>query len=79
MRDMHLVNIHAAKTNLSSLIATVLGGDEVIIGKAGKPVAKLVAYKKSIKPRKPGQLKGKIIIPDDFSEESDEINEMFYG
>lgn len=76
---MHVVNIHAAKTNLSRLIAAVISGDEVIIGKAGKPVAKLVAYKKTANPRKPGLLKGKISIPDDFNEESDEINEMFYG
>lgn len=76
---MQVVNIHAAKTNLSSLIAAVISGDEVIIGKAGKPVAKLVAYKKTTNPRKPGLLKGKISIPDDFNEESDEINEMFYG
>jgi len=42
-------------------------------------VAKLVSYKPKKKERKPGLLKGKITIPDDFDDEDEEINKMFYG
>ncbi|MBI2327133.1 type II toxin-antitoxin system Phd/YefM family antitoxin [Candidatus Curtissbacteria bacterium] len=75
---MQIINIHQAKTNLSRLIEKTLRGEEVIIAKAGKPVAKLVKYDKPPKPRKLGLLKGKIVIPDDFDEESEEINKLFY-
>lgn len=76
---MQIINIHQAKTNLSKLIAKTASGEEVIIAKAGKPVAKLVAYKKQLKPRKPGALKGKIWVSDDFDDEDPEINKLFYG
>ena len=76
---MQIANIHQAKTNLSKLIEMVLLGQEVIIAKAGKPVAKLVSYKPKMKERIPGLLKGKITIPDNFDDEDEEINKMFYG
>jgi len=76
---MQIANIHEAKTNLSKLLQEVEKGKEVIIAKAGKPVAKLVSYKEKKEPRKIGLLKGKIDIPDDFDEESEEINKLFYG
>jgi len=76
---MLTANIHEAKTNLSKLIEHVLQGKEVIIAKAGKPVAKIVEYNEKLEVRKPGLLKGKIEVPDDFYEESEEINKMFYG
>jgi prevent-host-death family protein len=56
-----------AKAGLSALIEKVMAGQEVIIGKAGKPVAKLVRYERSKKPRRPGALRGKIKIGDDFN------------
>ena len=59
------VNIHEAKTNLSTLIADVEAGEEIIIARAGKPVAKLVPLRKTAKARpdrRPGFLKGKIRI-----------------
>lgn len=64
-----IVNIHNAKTNLSSLIAEVEAGEEIVIARAGKPVAKLVAVgaKRKARPnRRPGFLKGKIRIGADF-------------
>lgn len=73
------INIHEAKTNLSRLIADALDGKEVIIAKAGKPVVEIVAYKKKLKKRVPGLLKGKIWISDDFTDEDPEINKLFYG
>lgn len=76
---MQIVNIHEAKTNLSKLIEKTSHGEEIIIAKAGKPVAKLVAHKEKLEPRKLGLLKGKIFIPDDFDDEDEEINKLFYG
>jgi len=75
---MQIVNIHEAKTNLSKLIEKTSKGEEVIIAKAGKPVAKLSSYKKKLKPRKFGLWKGKVWIPDDFDDEDEEINKLFY-
>jgi len=76
---MQIINIHKAKTNLSQLIAKTLQGEAVIIAKAGKPVVKLIAYKKKLQLRKPGLLKGKISIPDNFDEEVPAINKLFYS
>ncbi len=76
---MQIINIHQAKTNLSKLIEKTLEGEDVIIAKAGKPVVKLVAYKEKLKPRKPGLWKGKVFVPDNFTDEDPEINKLFYG
>lgn len=64
---MHKVNIHEAKTQLSKLVEIAAAGEEIIIAKAGKPVAKLGPLGNApSKPRKPGALKGRIWIADDF-------------
>jgi len=63
---MHQVNMHQAKSNLSALIEEVLAGDEVIIARAGKPVARLVPYGERREPRRPGRWKGKLWVADDF-------------
>lgn len=64
---MQKINIHQAKTQLSKLVEEAAKGEEIIIAKAGKPIAKLVALeKKNQHPRKPGALKGQIQISDDF-------------
>lgn len=77
---MKIYNMHEAKTNLSHLVQLVEAGEEVIIAKAGKPMVRLLKYPEmSLKRRLPGALKGKIIMSDDFDDESEEINEMFYG
>ena len=57
-----------AKAQLSALIEKVLTGQEVIIGKAGRPVAKLVRYNPTTECRTPGALVGKIRIAEDFDE-----------
>jgi len=74
---VYLTNISEAKAQLSALIEKVMTGKEVIIGKAGKPVAKLVRYERSEKPRQPGALRGKIKIADDFDELPDDIARAF--
>lgn len=63
---MRKVNIHEAKTHLSRLVEDVAEGEEIVIARAGKPVARLVAAKKIRKKRELGFLTGKLRIPDDF-------------
>lgn len=63
---MQTVNIHDAKTQFSKLIEAVAHGEEIIIAKAGKPAAKLVPIQPQKTVRKPGALKGKMKIADDF-------------
>jgi prevent-host-death family protein len=60
------VNIHEAKTHLSKLLARVAAGEEIIISKAGKPVARLVPFQRVRKKRVPGLDRGKVWIADDF-------------
>ena len=60
------VNIHEAKTHLSKLLARVGNGEEVIISKAGKPIAKLVPIADKTKKRVPGSAKGKVIMEKNF-------------
>ena len=65
---MILKNISEAKAELSALIDAVSKGEEVLIGKAGVPVAKLVRYTGAAAKRTPGALKGRIRIHADFDE-----------
>ena len=65
---MRITNISEAKSQLSALIEKVMAGKEITIGKAGKPVAKIVPYDGSKEPRKPGALRGKIHIAEDFDD-----------
>lgn len=76
---MLMTNIYQAKTQFSKLIEMALSGQEVVISRARKPVAKLIAYFPEVKQRFPGRLKGKISISDDFTAQSREINKLFYG
>jgi prevent-host-death family protein len=72
------VNVHEAKTHLSRLLSRVAAGEEIIISKGGKPVARLVPYKQPKKKRVPGQDKGKVWIADDFDAPlPDEIQQLF--
>lgn len=75
-----LVNIHDAKTHFSKLINQVLGGDDVIIAKSGKPIARLIPYSTESTRRRGGQLRGLITIGDDFNEPlPDDLLKLFYG
>lgn len=62
---MPTVNVHEAKTNLSRLLAQVEAGEDVIIARRGRPVARLVSYNPRVR-RQPDILKGKVVIPDNF-------------
>jgi len=63
---MNQINIHQAKTQLSRLVERVAGGEEIIIAKAGKPVARLVPYLAKGAIRRPGAMRGKIRIKKNF-------------
>ena len=71
--------MHEAKTNLSRLVERVEAGEEVVIGRAGKPVARLVRYQPEQRRRVPGALKGRIHIADDFDELPEEVAAAFRG
>ena len=73
-----IVNVSKAKSELSELIDKVARGEEVIIMKNNRPLVELVIHKQKNK-RPLGLLAGKINIPDDFLEENEEINALFYG
>ncbi len=63
-----VVNVHQAKTHLSKIIDEVASGREVIIAKAGKPIARLTPLAQAGKAKKLGLLRGKIRVPDDFNQ-----------
>ncbi len=77
---MPTVNIHAAKSQLSRLLDAAVAGEEVIIAKAGKPVARLVPIEPKREPRKLGILAGQLHVSDDFDDPlPDEIIAEFEG
>lgn len=78
---MHITNIADAKATLSKLVEKVLQGEEVIIGKAGKPVAKLVPFKYDRSPRdlEQGIWEGQVWMSEDFDTLPDEVLEAFIG
>jgi prevent-host-death family protein len=62
-----IINIHEAKTHLSRIVDEVAAGAEIIIAKAGKPMARLTPLAGVRRPKKLGLLKGKFKVPDDFN------------
>ena len=71
------VNIHAAKTHLSRLIERAEQGEETVIARNGRPVARLVPYQAERKRRVPGALRGQIKILPGFDEVDEEIAREF--
>ena len=65
---MTTVNIHAAKTHLSKLVDQAAAGEEIVIARAGKPVARLVALEERPKKIRLGGLRGKMRLPDNFDD-----------
>lgn len=63
-----IVNVHEAKTHLSRLLSRAAAGEEIIIARAGKPTARLVAIRTGKRMRGFGMLKGKFTVPDTFFE-----------
>lgn len=63
-----MINIHDAKTHFSKLLNRVESGEEIIIAKAGKPVARLSPLVRKIKKREPGSAKGRVVLKKGFTE-----------
>ena len=78
---MQITNISEAKASLSKLIEKALHGEEVIIGKAGKPVVKIVPFEIDTSPRQlgVGNWRGKLWIADDFDKLPDDLLRQFTG
>ena len=77
---MRTVNISQAKTYLSRLIEEAAGGEEIVITKCNRPVARLVALEASTRPRKPGGWEGKVWMAGDFDAPLPKaLEDSFYG
>jgi len=77
---MAMVNVHEAKTHFSKLLSRVATGEEIIIAKAGKPVARLVPLVQEWPKRTPGSAHGKIWVAPDFDAPlPDDILSAFEG
>jgi prevent-host-death family protein len=63
---MQTVNIHAAKTQFSRLLEAAAGGEEIIIARAGRPLARLVPLAPATGRRRLGMLAGRLSVPADF-------------
>lgn len=75
---MRTVNIHAAKTHLSRLVEEAAAGEEIVITKYGKPVARLCPLEQPKRRRVLGRLDGKIVVPDNFDHlYEEEIRALF--
>jgi prevent-host-death family protein len=72
-----IVNIHQAKTHLSRLIERVETGEEVVIARAGRPVARLVPYRARRSPRVPGLWRGQVRLSPDFDDTDETILDAF--
>ncbi len=66
-------NIHEAKTHLSRIVSRVEAGEEIVLSRDGRPVAKVVRLDSSVRRVKRGSLRGKITFADDW--DSAETNE----
>ncbi len=73
------VNVHDAKTHFSRLLERTAKGEEIVIAKAGKPVAKLVPYRKPARSRTPGAWAGRVSLAPDFDELPAEVAAAFRG
>lgn len=71
------VNIHEAKTHLSRLLQRVEGGEEVVIARAGRPVARLVPFRHRGEPRTPGVWRGRVRVLPGFDAVDDELIAAF--
>jgi len=76
---MKQVNVREAKTHLSRLLAMVEAGEEVVIGRAGRPIARLVPYAPDIAQRIPGAWKDRVRMAEDFDELPAELAASFRG
>lgn len=76
---MKTVNVYEAKNHLSQLLDLAVSGEEVVIARAGRPMAKLISYQVKQQSRKPGSWKGKVKISKDFDELPEDLSRAFRG
>lgn len=76
---MTQVNVHEAKTHLSRLLERVEDGEEIVIARAGRPIARLVPYGARPAQRTPGAWRGLVVLAPDFDELTDELHAAFRG
>ncbi|GEL17305.1 type II toxin-antitoxin system Phd/YefM family antitoxin [Pseudonocardia asaccharolytica] len=72
------VNVYEAKTHLSRLLERVEAGEEIVIARNGRPVARLVPAQRTAPRREPGSLRGRIWVAPDFDEPEEDLVDAFY-
>jgi prevent-host-death family protein len=72
-----VVNMHEAKTHLSNLVQRAEAGEEIVIGRAGRPAVRLVPCAARAEPRRPGILAGRMQVADDFDETPEWLVDAF--
>jgi prevent-host-death family protein len=75
---MKIINVQNAKTHLSRLIEQAVAGEEIVIGKHGKPMVRLCAYAPRKEMRPLGGLEGRVQIAPDFDDEDPRIERLFH-
>ena len=75
--SMKIVSTHQAKTNLSKILSDVERGEEYILARAGKPIARLSPIRGPIAEPRPGKWRGKVAVREDFDVEDERIEAMF--
>lgn len=73
------VNVYEAKSRLSNLLDRAVAGEEVVIARNGRPVARLVAVTEAPHVRRGGAWAGKVWIAPDFDETPEELIDLFYA
>ena len=71
------VNVHEAKTHLSRLIERVEAGEEIVLARAGRPVARIVPFKARTEPREPGAWRGLVHLSPEFDVVDEELLAAF--
>ena len=73
------VNIHEAKSQLSRILAAVEKGEEIVVARAGRPVAKLVPFREEGPKPEPGKWRGTVSVHEKFDEEDERVTAAFEG
>ena len=76
---MRVINVYEAKTQLSRLLVAVAAGEEIVIARAGKPLAKLIPYQEAGQPREPGYWRSQVRIAPDFDALPEPLAAAFRG
>ena len=75
---MTIRNVTEAEAQLSALLVMVEQGEEIVISRSGRPIARLIPYDRPSEPRKLGALSGRIWVSPDFDEPDAELARLFH-